>query len=46
MFNFTTLYNADPLWDGKQRGLIEEGFCNFTGIPWSHKVLQQPTTEY
>ena len=42
----TTFYTADPLWDGKQCGLIERACCNVTGIPWFHKVLNQPTTDY
>ena len=37
---------ADPLWDGKQCGLIEEECCNAPGIPWFHKPLQQSTTDY
>ena len=42
----TTFYYADPLWDGEQCGLIEEECCNAPGIPWFHKPLQQPTTDY
>ena len=42
----TTFYTADPLWDGKQCGLIEEVCCNVTGIPWFHKVLNQTITDY
>ena len=45
-WDYTTFYYADPLWDGKQCGLIEEECCNATGIPWFHKTLQQPTTDY
>ncbi len=41
-----TFYYADPLWDGEQCGLIEEECCNAPGIPWFHKLLQQPTTDY
>ena len=41
-----TLYAADPLWDGKQCGLIEKECCNATGIPWFHKSLKQLTTDY
>ena len=44
--NAATLYTDDPLWDGKQCGLIEEECCNAPGIPWFHKPLQQPTTDY
>ena len=43
----TTFHTADPLWDGKQCGLIEEACCNAPGIiPWFHKLFQQPTTDY
>ena len=45
-FDITTFHTADPLWDGKQCGLIEEACCNVTGIPWFHKVLNQTTTDY
>ena len=41
-----TFYYADPLWDGEQCGLIEEECCNAPGIPWFHKPLIQPTTDY
>ena len=44
--DFTTLHTDDPLWDGEQCGLIEEECCNAPGIPWFHKPLQQPTTDY
>ena len=44
--DFTTFHYADPLWDGKQCGLIEKVCCNAPGIPWFHKPLQQPTTDY
>ena len=42
----TTFRYADPLWNGEQCGLIEEECCNAPGIPWFHKPLQQPTTDY
>ena len=41
-----SFYDEDVLWDGKQCGLIEEACCNVTSIPWFHKTLYQPTTEY
>ena len=41
-----TFHYADPLWDGKECGLIEEECCNAPGIPWFHKPLQQPTNDY
>ena len=46
MWDLTTFHYSDPLWDGQQCGLIEEECCNVTGIPWFHKPLQQPTTDY
>ena len=45
-FDVTTFHTADPLWDGKQCGLKEKACCNAPGIPWFHKVFQQPTTDY
>ena len=45
-FDLSTFHYADPLWDGEQCGLIEEECCNAPGIPWFHKPLQQPTTDY
>ena len=41
-----TTFHTDPLWDGKQCGVIEKACCNAPGIPWFHKVFQQPTTDY
>ena len=45
-WNITTFYSDDPLWDGEQCGLVEKECCNATGMPWFHKPLQQPTTDY
>ena len=45
-WDHTTFHYADPLWDGEQCGLIEKECCNAPGIPWFHKPLQQPTTDY
>ena len=45
-YDKTKFYYADPLWDGEQCGLIEEECCNTPGIPWFHKPLQQPSTDY
>ena len=45
-WDLTTFHTADPLWDGKKCGLIEEDCCNAPGIPWFNKVLEQPTTDY
>ena len=36
----------DPLWDGKQCGLIEKPCCLAPGIPWFHKTFDLPTTDY
>ena len=44
--DYTTLHIADPLWDGKQCGLIEKACCSAPRIPWFYKVFQQPTTDY
>ena len=40
-----TFYTNDPLWDGKQCGIVEKPCCNFPGLPWFHKELQIPTNE-
>ena len=37
---------TDPLWDGKQCGLIEKSCCLAPGIPWFHKTFDLPTTDY
>ena len=37
---------TDPLWDGKQCGLIEKPCCQAPGLPWFHKTLNSPTTDY
>ena len=37
---------TDPLWDGKQCGLIEKPCCQAPGIPWFHKTFDLPTTDY
>ena len=44
-FVVTKFYKNDPLWDGKQCGLIEKACCNAPGIPWFYKELQHPTTD-
>ena len=36
----------DPLWDGKQCGLIEKACCQAPGLPWFNKTLDSPTTDY
>ena len=40
------LYTADPLWDGKACGSIEEPCCWPPGLPWFHKTLGYTTTDY
>ena len=37
---------TDPLWDGKQCGLIEKDCCLAPGLPWFHKTLNSSTTDY
>ena len=39
-------FYTDPLWDGKQCGLIEKSCCLAPGIPWFHKTFDLPTTDY
>ena len=39
------LYTDDPLWDGKNCGAVEQGCCDQPGMPWFHKVLEQPVTD-
>ena len=40
------LYTADPLWDKKGCSTIEQSCCQVTGLPWFHKIIQCPTTDY
>ena len=44
-YEYNVLY-TDPLWDGKQCGLIEKACCLAPGLPWFHKTLNSPTTDY
>ena len=44
-FQVNTLY-TDPLWDGKQCGLIEKPCCLAPSLPWFHKTFNSPTTDY
>ena len=39
-------YTADPLWDGKGCGSLEQICCQAPGLPWFHKVLNATTTDY
>ena len=36
-------YTADPLWDGKGCGSLEQTCCQAPGLPWFHKVLNSTT---
>ena len=40
------LYTADPLWDKKGCSTIEQSCCQVTGLPWFHKIIQSPKTDY
>ena len=40
------VFYTDPLWDGKQCGLIEKACCQAPGLPWFNKTLNSPTTDY
>ena len=42
-WQYNVLY-TDPLWDGKQCGLIEKACCS--GLPWFNKTFDFPTTDY
>ena len=43
--NPNTFFN-DRLWDGEQCGAIERRCCNAPGLPWFHKTLSSPTSDY
>ena len=45
-FNVNTFYSNDRLWDGEQCGVIERGCCAAPGLPWFHKTLSSPTSDY
>ena len=42
----SNVFYTDPLWDGKQCGLIEKACCLAPGLPWFNKTLSSPTTDY
>ena len=42
----STFYTADPLWDGKGCGSLEQSCCQAPGLPWFHKALNSATTDY
>ena len=44
--DYTTFHAADPLWDGEGCGALEAECCAAPGLPWFHKVLDAPTTDY
>ena len=44
--NLNTFYSNDRLWDGEQCGVIERGCCRASGLPWFHKTLPSPTSDY
>ena len=39
-------FYPDPLWDGEGCGIRETACCRAPGLPWFHKVLNTPTTDY
>ena len=43
---FNTLYFHDRLWNGQQCGVIEGGCCRAPGLPWFHKTLSSPSSDY
>ena len=45
-FDVNTFYSNDRLWDGEQCGVIERGCCRASGLPWFHKTLLSPTSDY
>ena len=44
-WHYHKMYTDDPLWDGKDCGSYETECCQVPGIPWFHKVLDNPTTD-
>ena len=40
------LYTDNPLWDGKGCTNDEAACCQVKGIPWFHKYLDTPTTDF
>ena len=46
-FSWSSLHTADPLWDGKGCGPIEQACCSSKlGLPWFNKTLSSTTTDY
>ena len=44
--NNNAFYSNDRLWDGEQCGVIESGCCRASGLPWFHKTISSPTSDY
>ena len=42
----SSMFYTDRLWDGEQCGAIEGGCCRAPGLPWFHKTLSIPTSDY
>jgi hypothetical protein len=40
------IFYPDPLWDGQQCGVLDKPCCGVSGLPWFHKTLNGPTTDY
>ena len=45
-FQANVFYSEEPLWDGKQCGLIEKACYLAPGLPWFHKTFNSTTTDY
>ena len=45
-FVYGKFYSNDRLWDGKQCGATERPCCAAPGLPWFHKTLSSPTSDY
>ena len=39
------IYASDPLWDGKQCGILEKECCENSSLPLFHKILPSPMNE-
>ena len=44
-WNSEHIYASDPLWDGKQCGILEKECCENSSLPWFHKFLPSLTNE-
>ena len=45
MYNHSTIYSDDVLWDGQQCGTLETNCCTIPNQPWFHKVLDTPSSD-